>query len=117
VYGSPVNVPLCALFDAACVAAVVAVAVAAAVALFVVAGFADFVATGFVVEPDFVAVGVGLPAAAVVCAGAGMSSKPEPEVFEDSCGGVIAMTAPKPPTVPPAINHARFISELSPGNL
>jgi hypothetical protein len=27
-----------------------------------------------------------------------------------NCGGVIANTAPRPPTVPPAINSARFIS-------
>jgi hypothetical protein len=30
-----------------------------------------------------------------------------------NCGGVIARTAPRPPTVPPAINSARFILELS----
>jgi hypothetical protein len=30
-----------------------------------------------------------------------------------SCGGVIARTAPRPPTVPPAINKMRFIPELS----
>jgi hypothetical protein len=28
----------------------------------------------------------------------------------DNCGGVIARTAPRPPTVPPAISSARFIS-------
>ena len=28
----------------------------------------------------------------------------------ESCGGVIANTAPRPPTVPPAISSARFIS-------
>ena len=32
------------------------------------------------------------------------------ELLEPSCGGVIASTAPRPPTVPPAINKARFIS-------
>jgi hypothetical protein len=30
-----------------------------------------------------------------------------------SCGGVIARTAPRPPTVPPAINKIRFMPELS----
>ena len=30
-----------------------------------------------------------------------------------NCGGVIAKTAPRPPTVPPTINSARFISAPS----
>ena len=33
---------------------------------------------------------------------------------ELSCGGVIAKTAPRPPTVPPAIKSARFIRFLFP---
>jgi hypothetical protein len=32
------------------------------------------------------------------------------ELVADNCGGVIANTAPRPPTVPPAISSARFIS-------
>jgi hypothetical protein len=32
------------------------------------------------------------------------------ELVVDNCGGVIANTAPRPPTVPPAISSARFIS-------
>jgi hypothetical protein len=36
---------------------------------------------------------------------------------EVNCGGVMASTAPSPPTVPPAISNARFIFLLSPSNL
>jgi hypothetical protein len=31
-----------------------------------------------------------------------------------NCGGVTDKTAPRPPTVPPAINNARFMPSLSP---
>ena len=34
------------------------------------------------------------------------------EVVEVICGGVIAKTAPSPPTVPPAIRNMRFMREL-----
>ena len=32
-----------------------------------------------------------------------------PRLLLDNCGGVTDKTAPRPPTVPPAINNARFI--------
>ena len=32
-----------------------------------------------------------------------------PKPLLDNCGGVTDKTAPRPPTVPPAINNARFI--------
>jgi hypothetical protein len=104
------------------VADAVVVVFVVAVELFVAAGFADFVATGFEVAPVLVAAEVGsdvgvADASAVVATGAISRPLPSADSFEDSCGGVIAMTAPKPPTVPPAINHARFISVLSPANL
>jgi hypothetical protein len=78
------------------------------VALFVATGFDVLVATVCVatafVEGDDEADAV-LPA---------IPSAAPPAMFmpplELSCGGVIAKTAPRPPTVPPAIKSARFIS-------
>jgi len=84
-----------------------ALALACALAFFVATGFEVLVgvcvATAFVeVDDEADAIAPPLPIAA------------PPAIFisplELSCGGVIAMTAPSPPTVPPAINSARFIS-------
>jgi hypothetical protein len=89
-----------------------AVALACAVAFLVTTGFEVFfdvcvaavcVATALdEVDDEADAIAPPLPIAA------------PPAMFipplELSCGGVIAMTAPSPPTVPPAINSARFIS-------
>jgi hypothetical protein len=85
---------------------------ACACAVFVAAGFGLL---GFVVEllfagaADFDAVGVAelfTPTGSTAVPGSAI------EVFsvEVNVGGVIAMTAPNPPTVPVAINIARFIS-------
>jgi hypothetical protein len=63
--------------------------------------FAVLVALGVDVALGVAAVGILAP---------GISLTVDVDV---SCGGVIARTAPRPPTVPPAINRARFISELS----
>ncbi|MEI8229062.1 MAG: hypothetical protein WCH77_12495, partial [Planctomycetota bacterium] len=96
------------------------VALAVADALALACALAFFVATGFEVL-------VGVCVAAVCVATAFVEGDDEadavapplpiaapPAMFipplELSCGGVIAMTAPSPPTVPPAINSARFIS-------
>jgi hypothetical protein len=71
----------------------------------------------------FVAVGVA-DCVAALCAGvdatcfapptAGITpGNEETLVDEFICGGVIDKTAPRPPTVPPTINSARFMPELS----
>ena len=51
-------------------------------------------------------------AAALVAAGVGVVFCMPPATVEllPNWGGVIESTAPNPPTVPPAINSARFIS-------
>ena len=80
-------------------------------------GVADFVATGLFVsvagEALFVATGAadGDSDVVVVVVAAGAISEPRDSVLSEevSCGGVIAKTAPSPPTVPPAINSARFM--------
>jgi hypothetical protein len=125
---SPVKVPE-TFFVAGAAVVFVAAGVGDAAADFVAAGvgsvvfvevaFALLVATDvFVVVALLVAAGAG----AVVVAGAASvveptGAMPPPRVAvlsEDvNCGGVMARTAPRPPTVPPAINSARFISLLS----
>jgi hypothetical protein len=55
-------------------------------------------------------VDVALGVAAVGILAPGISLTVDVDV---SCGGVIAKTAPRPPTVPPAINKMRFMPELS----
>jgi hypothetical protein len=86
--------------------------------------FAGFVVPGFV-PADFVAAAcVGVAVALELAAGAddgAVSTAPlltapmpaiDREFVPDSCGGVIDMTAPRPPNVPPAISNPRFISYL-----
>jgi hypothetical protein len=66
----------------------------------------------------FVATGVAEAVAVAVAAGVTPPIAPLPiakDSVEESCGGVIAMTAPRPPKVPPAINNVRFISYPHPG--
>jgi hypothetical protein len=116
-------VPFCAAGAAAAVdAAVVGVALAVAVAP--VAALADavapavafFVATGFELFAIVVAAVVATATVDDNEADALVLTEPiaaPPAIFnppEDNCGGVIASTAPRPPTEPPAINSARFIS-------
>ena len=99
--------------DAVAVVLALALALACEVAFFVATGFDVFegvcgavcVATAFVdddKDDDDDEAEAFVPSAA------------PPAMFipplELSCGGVIAKTAPSPPTVPPAINNARFIS-------
>ena len=55
---------------------------------------------------DVVAVGFKLVVSAVFPEGRESS-------LEFNCGGVIARTAPSPPTAPPTINNARFITLFS----
>lgn len=92
-------------------------AVAAAVAFVV----ADLVAVAFLVVTGFdVALFDGAAAVVLVAAGVDDAEAVEPPIAPIpapmpavsevvNCGGVIAMTAPSPPKVPPAINSARFI--------
>jgi hypothetical protein len=102
-------VPLFAAATGAEVGAAVAALVAAAVApgddFFVATGYALFVAT---VAPE--AIEGDDEADALIP----VPVEPIPPAMfkslELNCGGVIARTAPRPPTVPPAINNARFIS-------
>ena len=56
--------------------------------------------------PDVIAVGFKLAVSAVSPEGIESS-------LEFNCGGVIARTAPSPPTAPPTINNARFITLFS----
>ena len=106
------------------------VGVAVAVAVGVVVAPCEELLVGFELGAFLVAVGeadvdVGVDVFAVgVCAvGVCETSPPEVlppndpesepvEVFEVICGGVIAKTAPRPPTVPPAIRNMRFMREL-----
>jgi hypothetical protein len=97
----PTNVPVTpfdtgdGLATTAVVALLEAVAVAFLVAVvFIATGVAEFVAVA-------TAVGVEPPIGALPIA---------KDSVDENCGGVIAMTAPRPPKVPPAINNARFIS-------
>ena len=81
--------------------------------LFVELFFVAFAAALFVAAA--VADGVTLCVAAGVEAGAaGVADVPGNAIGDDcvevNCGGVTAKTAPSPPTVPVAINNARFIS-------
>ena len=88
-----------------------AVGVALAVAWAVAFAVAFFVATGF--ELCVVCVDGDDEADADVLVLVAPIDEPPAmliELLEPSCGGVIASTAPRPPTVPPAINNARFIS-------
>jgi hypothetical protein len=96
-----------------CVA--VALGVALADALAVAPELAVAPPFGFVVGLDegaaLVAAGV---AAGFVTAPAAVATPSEPEselleVVEVNCGGVIAKTAPSPPTVPPAMRKMRFM--------
>jgi hypothetical protein len=131
---SPVKVPLTLLVDGA---AVVFVALGVGVGevdfVVVAAGVADCVAADFVAvefallvaADDFAGVALCVAAGAVVAAsvvvfdtGAAGAAPTESEVSEEpSWGGVMARTAPRPPTVPPAISNARFMSLLSPLHL
>jgi hypothetical protein len=82
--------------------------------LVVAAGFADLLAVAFLVEVAFVlvAAGVGESVAVATAVGVEAAIVPPPiakDSVDENCGGVIAMTAPRPPKVPPAINNARFI--------
>jgi hypothetical protein len=103
----------------------VAVAVASAVAVAVALAEADvevvafFVATGFALCVEVVEVVATACEVAEVDEAGATVSVPEPiaappailiSLLADSCGGVIANTAPRPPTVPVAISSARFIS-------
>ena len=93
----------------ACVAGTSAAGVAVAWAVALVLAF--FVATGFelfvtCVEGDDEADADVLVLVAPIAEPPAMLI----ELLEPNCGGVIASTAPRPPTVPPAINNARFIS-------
>ena len=77
--------------------------------------FVAFAAALFVAAAVAVADGVTLCVAAGVEAGAaGVADVPGSAIgelcVEVNCGGVTAKTAPSPPTVPVAINNARFIS-------
>jgi hypothetical protein len=68
---------------------------------------------GFVVcfgVPVALGVETALGVAAVGILAPGISLTVDVDV---SCGGVIAKTAPRPPTVPPVINKMRFMPELS----
>ena len=90
------DVPVVAFALAFEVAFVATLFVAAGVAACVAAGVAACVAAAVVTVPPVV----------------GPPSELESEladVVELNCGGVIAKTAPRPPTVPPAINNARFM--------
>jgi hypothetical protein len=122
---APVKVPVTPLETGAGAAVVfVAVGVGSAVAtapefellLAVVAGFADLLAVAFLVEVAFVlvAAGVGESVAVAVATAEGVDPPIAPppiakDSVDENCGGVITMTAPRPPKVPPAINNARFI--------
>jgi hypothetical protein len=84
--------------------------------------FFDFVAGEVAVDEagvGSVVAELALPVAVLSVPPTGAISKPVERVdwFAVSCGGVMARTAPRPPTVPPAIKSARFIYELSPSNL
>jgi hypothetical protein len=127
-------VPLTPLETGAGVAVVlVAVGVGSAVAtapefellLAVAAGVADLLAVAFlvafVVALVLVAAGVGESVAVDVAIAVGVdppiAGPPRAkDSVDENWGGVIAMTAPRPPKVPPAINNARFISYPHPGN-
>jgi len=104
----------------------VAVGVGAAVAtapefellLAVAAGVADVLAVAFfvafVLALVLVAAGVGelvtVDVAIAVGVDPAIAGPPSAkDSVDENCGGVIAMTAPRPPRVPPAINNARFI--------
>ena len=131
---SPVNEPL-TVEVAAFVGVGVGVADCVAVELFVVEEefddevdeellvvVVDFlvVVVAFLVATAF-AVGVAdadavVTAAALVAAAGIEVSAEAPAIVErlllPNCGGVIDKTAPRPPTVPPAINNARFMPFL-----
>ena len=90
--------------------------------LFVELFFVAFAAALLVAAAVAVADGVTLCVAAGVEAGAaGVADVPGNAIGDDcvevNCGGVTAKTAPSPPTVPVAINNARFISVPSLTNL
>jgi hypothetical protein len=128
---SPVKVPLTLLVDGATVVFVaLGVGVGEVDFVVVASGDADFVAAAVFVDVEFaLLVAVEDFAGAVLCVVAGAVVAASVVVFETgaagavpierevseepSWGGVIARTAPSPPTVPPAINNARFISLLS----
>jgi hypothetical protein len=123
---SPVNVPE-TFFVVGAVVVLVAAGVGLAVALCVAAGVGSalFVAVAFalLLAAELLA-GAALSVAAGAAAGdwvaveafaTGAIPAPRDAVLSEevSCGGVIAKTAPSPPTVPPAINSARFMPLLS----
>jgi hypothetical protein len=73
----------------------------------------EAVAVGFFVAVVFVATGVAELVVVTTATGVEPPIGPLPiakDSLDENCGGVIAMTAPRPPKVPPAINNARFIS-------
>ena len=126
------NVPDADLFDAAVVLVCVGVGVAAGVSAAGVCACPAFEFAAFVAAADFVgcaleladllafafalfvAAAVALGDDDVLAAAAGVVSLPGRAIgelcVEVNCGGVTANTAPSPPTVPVAINNARFIS-------
>ena len=90
------------------------------VALLLVAFFA---VTFAALELAALALAAGAAACVAVTAAADGTTPPEvaaeaPAIVAkpllDNCGGVTDKTAPRPPTVPPAINNARFMPSLVP---
>ena len=85
--------------------------------LVVAAGFLDEVVAGFFVATAAalsVTTGVSVTTAAVFSAAPGIEVAAEAPASVESplspnCGGVTDKTAPRPPTVPPAISNARFM--------
>jgi hypothetical protein len=72
----------------------------------------EAVAVGFFVAVVFVATGVAELVVVATATGdeAAIAGPPRAKgSVDENCDGVIAMTAPRPPKVPPAINNARFI--------
>jgi len=122
---SPVNEPLT---DDAAAFVAVAVGVADCVAvfeedevddeLFVVVVDFLVVVVAFLVAAAFAAgVADAVVTAAALVAAAGIEVSAEAAAIVErlllpNCGGVIDKTAPRPPTVPPAINNARFMPFL-----
>jgi hypothetical protein len=96
----PTNVPLTP-FDAGAGLAATAVD-----ALF------EAVAGAFLVSVVFVATGVAESVAVATAVGVDPPIAPPPiakDSVDENWGGVIAMTAPRPPKAPPAMSNPRFI--------
>jgi len=95
------------------VALVVAVVFFFVVLLVVAAfGFGD-VAGAAVVTDEFVVAGAVVVAAVLPGNEVAAEAPAKVEIeFDPNCGGVTDRTAPRPPTVPPAISNARFMPHL-----